>query len=231
MEEPVVVSGSHLMRHPRHQRECGFTLIEVIVSMTILAIIGGAIAAIFSVGFEVLRPGGPQARLLGSHDLMVLEQALGKDGARAACVQTPASDTPYGSCRNGFAKLPDRDCPDGDLCFGWPQISDSSCHVAVYAIGSNTTALRTEYAISSSGSVSVVAASLPLAREVAVDIKVGAVAAVTPSGEAYSWVRTIPVSITTVGVTKGPSETLVLHPIATDPAGSASAITSAGNPC
>jgi prepilin-type N-terminal cleavage/methylation domain-containing protein len=231
MEEPVVVSGSHLMRHPRHQRDCGFTLIEVIVSMTILAIIGGAIAAIFSVGFEVLRPGGPQARLLGSHDLMVLEQALGKDGARAACVQTPASDTPYGSCRNGFAKLPDRDCPDGDLCFGWPQISDSSCHVAVYAIGSNTTALRTEYAISSSGSVSVVAASLPLAREVAVDIKVGAVAAVTPSGEAYSWVRTIPVSITTVGVTKGPSETLVLHPIATDPAGSASAITSAGNPC
>jgi prepilin-type N-terminal cleavage/methylation domain-containing protein len=230
MEEPVVVSGSHLMRHPRHQRECGFTLIEVIVSMAILAIIGGAVAAIFSVGLEVLRPGGPQTRLLGSHDLMVLEQTLGKDGARAACVHTPASDKPYGSCANGFAKLPDRDCPDADLCFGWPQISDSSCHVAVYAIGSNTTALRTEYAVSSSGSVSTVAASV-LAREAAVNIQVGAVVAVTLPGETYSWVRTIPVSITTVGVTKGPSETLVLHPIATDPAGSGSRITSAGSPC
>lgn len=220
------------MRHPRRRHESGFTLIEVIVSMTILAIIGGAIAAIFSVGLEVLRPGGPQARLLGSHDLMVLEQALGKDGARAACVQTPASNTPYGSCRNGFAKLHAAgDCPSADLCFGWPQIADSSCHVAVYAIGSNTTALRTEYAVSSSGSVSTPAASLPLAREVAVNIQVGVVAAVTPPGETYSWVRAIPVSITTVGVTKGPSETLVLHPIATDPAGSASAITSAGNPC
>lgn len=221
------------MRHPGHRHECGFTLIEVIVSMTILAIIGGAIAAIFSVGFEVLRPGGPQARLLGSHDLMVLEQALGKDGARAACVQTPASDTPYGSCRNGFAKLHTdkiNDCPDADLCFGWPQVSDLSCHVAVYAIGSNTTALRTEYSVSSSGSVSKVAASV-LAREGAVNVQVGAVVAVAPPGETYSWVRSIPVSITTVGVAKGPSETLVLHPIATDPAGSASAITSAGNPC
>ena len=227
-----MVSGSHSMRHPRHSHECGFTLVEVIVSMAILAIIGGAVAAIFSVGLEVLRPGGPQTRVLGSHDLMVLEQALGKDGARAACVQTPTAGTPYGSCANGFAKLDAAgDCPSADLCFGWPQVSDASCHVAVYAIGSNTTALRTEYAVSSSGSVSVVAASVPLAREVAANIQVGAVVAVTPPGETYSWVRSIPVSITALGVTNGPSETLVLHPIATDPAGSASAITSAGNPC
>lgn len=208
--------------------ESGFTLIEVLVSIAILAIIGGALAAVFSVGLATLRPGGPQTRLLGAHDLMVLEAALGRDGARAACIQVPGGAR-YGSCVNGFTKV---NCSANDLCFGWPQADspqapESSCHAAVYIAGSSTTATRTEYTVSS-GTVSVVTSDL-LAREEPVSLQVGNVVSPPPPGESYPWVRSLPITITAAGVTKGPSQTLELHPVATDPAGASAAIT--GRPC
>lgn len=223
-----MIDTSTRKRLGRHAEQ-GFTLIEVIVSIAILAVIGGAIAAIFSVGLATLRPGGPQTRLLGAHDLMVLEQKLGQDGARAACIQVHG--VRYGSCANGFNKvIVNGDCPTAALCFGWPQVSDFSCHVAVYSVGTSTNATRVEYTVSSSGTVSVITAEF-LAREEPVSLQAGSVPPWYPAGETYPWIRTLPMTITATGVLRGPSQTLTLHPIATDPNGASAGITSGGNPC
>ncbi len=93
---------------PRRARrsELGLTLIEIIVSMVIMTAIAGVIASIYSIGIKAVSPTGPQARMLGAHDLSILEESLGQDGARASCIQIPGG-TQYGSCD----KVPVTDCP------------------------------------------------------------------------------------------------------------------------
>src|SRR5437660_8874513 len=82
-------------RTGRHRHELGLTLIEMIVSIAVLIIVGGAMAGAFGIGYHVVAKGGPSDRLTGAHDFMVLEQQLGKDGARAACAQVNGG-TVYG---------------------------------------------------------------------------------------------------------------------------------------
>lgn len=137
--------------------EAGFTLIEILVSLTILGLIASAIAGAFSVGIHTVAPGGARDRLAGAGDLAVLEQLLGKDGARATCItaQDPTSGTwtiygmsssPVPTCTSttGYAKVPGCSSsppPSGlVLCIGWVQMGttapaflDSTCHVAVYS--------------------------------------------------------------------------------------------------
>jgi hypothetical protein len=203
----------------------GLTLIELIVSISILAIIGGVVATAFSVGLTILRPGGPQSRLFASDSVMVMEQVLGRDGARASCIQVPPSGTRYGSCSAAHFSLVN--CPAADLCFGWPQVSDQSCHVADYRVGNAVIATRTEYV---AGNL-VPSSSSTLTREAAVTIAVGAPTTITPAGETYAWVRALPVAVTATGVVNPPSQALTLHPVATDPAGASSQITLTGSPC
>lgn len=249
-----MVSGSKSAFRDRRSAERGFTLIELIVSIAILAIISGAIAGVFTVGLRVLSPGGPTARLSGAHNLMVFEQSLGQDAARAACIQAgTAAGTafgPYGSCAdaNGYAEV--AGCSAAALCFGWPDVSDAglspagpSCHVAVYTTSGSQPSLtvtRTEYRASPGAPLATIGTS-PINRPDAgspstntVNVQIGAPGtAAAPGG--YTWVRSLPVTITATGVTSGQfSQLLELHPVATDPAGAAASITSAGaggRPC
>lgn len=212
-----MVTAVRSRRRTSLQRQSGLTLIEVIVSIAILAIIGGVIAGIFGVGLKALGPTGAQARLLGAHDLTVLEQSLGQDAARAACVEVPPGGAghTYGSCSHGFSQAT---CGSTSLCFGWVQVSGPTCHVAVYATGSSISATREEFV----GATSL--GSVPLAREQSVSVTVGAVVTTTPPGESYSWVRSVQVTVAASGIANAPSQTLSLDPVATDPAGAAGAI-------
>ena len=214
-------------KRSRRAGERGFTLIEVIVSLVIVALISGAVAGIFAVSLRILGSGGPQTRLFGSHDLMILEETLGQDGARAACMKI--AGTAYGSCGSGFAKVT---CTSTDLCIGWPQLSGPACHIADYAAGANSAGTRTEYSVSSSGSVTNLGAN-PLARLEHVTITIGTPATVTVASTtpSYTWVRSVSVTITDAGTPNGASQTLTLHPAATDPAGPSAKVTSGGTPC
>ena len=211
-------------RQKRSQQ--GLTLIEVIVSIVILTIIGGVVAAIYGIGLKAVAPTGPQGRLLGAHDLEILEQTLGQDGARAACIQVPPGGTRYGSCSHGFASVAGANCPSGTtLCIGWPVVSDGSCHVAVYTVGSNVTATRAEY------KGGTLLGSVPLARDAPVNMVVGTPVTGTPAGESYNWVKSLPITITSTVGTNPPSQTLTLQPVATDPAGANNALSGGAVPC
>jgi prepilin-type N-terminal cleavage/methylation domain-containing protein len=206
----------------RRTNERGFTLIEAVVSMAILSIVAGTMATVFSVGFHVVAAGGPKDRMTGAHDFMVLEQALGKDAARAACFQVQG--TVYGqtssTCSSSSAYGQVSGCSSALLCIGWPDVGESSCHVAVY-VQSAGIVRRTESRVSGGGVVSVVSGRL---TEDTVIITFGPILLTTaPSG--YRWLRSLPINVKATGVTAGQfSQTLTLHPVATDPDGAASAI-------
>lgn len=219
-----MVTVPWLTRRQRHG-ERGLTLIEVIVSIVILTIIGGVVAAIYGIGLKAVAPSGPQGRLLGAHDLEILEETLGQDGARAACIKLPTGSS-YGSCSHGFATVAGAHCPSGTtLCVGWPVVSESSCHVAVYTVGSNSIGTRAEY------KGTTLLGSVPLARDAPVNIVVGSPVTAVPVGESYSWIRALPITITSTVGTSPPSQTLTLQPVATDPAGANDSLNGGAVPC
>jgi prepilin-type N-terminal cleavage/methylation domain-containing protein len=232
-----MVNGPNMVARHRHARERGLTLIEVIVSLAILAVIAGSIAAAFSVGIRVLARGGPQDRLAGAHDLATLEQVLGRDAARAACIQIQGAATVYGRtsqpsgpCSTGYSKAP-CSAATATFCFAWPQyVSPTwSCHVAVYTTV-NQIITRTEYAVPI-GSTATAISSIPETADT-VTLQVGAVSTITVSDGNYPWLRTLPVNIKATGVSKNPfNQTLALHPVASDPGGSAAEVTTSGSPC
>lgn len=227
----------------RRDLERGFTLIEAVVSMSVLALIAAALGAVYTVALRTIGSGAqsactasggcPSNRLAAAHDVSVFEQLLGQDGARAACIWVPSlGATKYGSCSAGFGKV--TQCSSAAVCFGWPQVSTSACHVAVYSTTGTGTALvvkRTEYAVPVSTGVSAAFFATP--------VTAGTVAVAFPSAsfkatldpDGHMWVRTITAQITPTGITNGQAQTIALHPLSTDPDGGASAITTAGNPC
>src|SRR3989442_10311735 len=83
------------VKPPRRARsdQSGFTLVELLVSVIILALIGVSIAAAFTVGFHVLGNRGDQVALAGSNDVLALEQQLGRDIARADCLAASGQTT------------------------------------------------------------------------------------------------------------------------------------------
>lgn len=219
----------------RHRGERGLTLIELIVSIAILAVIGTVVAAAFSVGLKAVSAHGATDRLAGAHDLMALEQQLGQDGARASCIEvgghvygrtatTCAPSTGYGRVSA---------CTSAVLCIAWPQLSDFACQVAAYTeTGTDPKVIvsRTLYSVASGAANALAAVTVPLTVD-PVRITLGTPDAPTAPG-GYAWIRSLPITIEATGVNLGQfSQTLALHPVATDPDGAAAGITGQGSPC
>jgi prepilin-type N-terminal cleavage/methylation domain-containing protein len=240
------------MRNPRRHYargwpdEHGFTLIEMLVSLALLALIAGVLATVYTVALRALAPGGPTDRLAGANDFMVLEQVLGRDGSRAGCVQVQGG-TVYGQTAStctttgattGFGKVKAL-CSTAVLCFAWPQDSGTSwtCHVAVYMTAGTSpkvTVKRTEYSVALGANSAAPFATVSLTTD-PVNFQVppqsGSLQTATAPG-GYPWVRSLPIKITATGVSNGQfAQTLALHPLATDPDGTSSAITTQGSPC
>jgi prepilin-type N-terminal cleavage/methylation domain-containing protein len=227
----------------RRCRERGFTLIEAVVSISVLALMMAAVAGAYALALRTIgtratstcpaSAGCPTDRLAAAHDVSVFEQLLGQDGARAACIWVPSiGATKYGSCSAGFTKV--TGCSSASVCIGWPQVSTSSCHVAVYSTTGSGTALlvkRTEYSVPVS-----TGASAPF---FATHVTVGTVGLSFPSSgfkttldaDGHPWVSTLTVQVIPTGITNGQVQTVALHPYSTDPDGGASAITTQGSPC
>lgn len=110
------------------------TIVELLVSITILAAIGGALGGAFAAGLHVLAPTGAQARLVGSHDLLAVEQQVSADVARASCIGNGGgSETiPSGGCT--ASAFPHNCGPQPyQLCVAWYSPGDQSCHTVIYA--------------------------------------------------------------------------------------------------
>ena len=220
--------------HRRHVREGGLTLIEMIVALAIVAVMAGSVGAIFSVGLLTLKPNGTTDRLAGANDFMVLEQQLGRDGGRAACIQLPTG-AKYGSCSSGhgygnFLSAPG--CTNS-LCLAWPQLSDGSCQVALYNVGSKVIVSRALYVVNAAGAVSL-SLKVQLTSDHA-DLAVASPLTVAdPSG--HTWPREVDIAFTAEGNGNGGfvtfSKTIALHPVSTDPDGATAAVGSnAVSPC
>jgi hypothetical protein len=226
-------------------------MVETLVSLALLALISGVLATVYTVGLKALAPGGPSARLGGASDFMLLEEALGRDGSRAGCIQiqggtvygqTTSTCTTTGASTTGFGKV-ESSCSTAVLCFAWPQESGApgtptwSCHVAVYAatgVSPKFTIRRTEYSVALGAGSASPAGTVALTTD-PVNLQLppqsgNLQTATAPGG--YSWVRSLPVKITATGVTRGQfTQALALHPVATDPDSTSSAITASGSPC
>jgi type II secretory pathway component PulJ len=91
------------------------TLIELLVSLSILAVVGVGLTAAVDAGLRILGAGGVPDRLRGSADTVAVEQSLATDLARAGCVVTPAAT--LGACPPAMAAF----CPgDTPICVAWP---------------------------------------------------------------------------------------------------------------
>jgi prepilin-type N-terminal cleavage/methylation domain-containing protein len=123
-------------RRSKRSGQLGFTLIEVVVSVAILATIAGSIGAAFAIGFRTLGNGEAQAKLVGDNDVIALEQQIGADVNRAVCLADPndgqtSIPSPNG-CLNSINKSGGSTCGASYvLCLAW-YAPGSSCHTVTY---------------------------------------------------------------------------------------------------
>ena len=146
------------MMRGRRSASLGFTLIEAVIAMAVLVIVVVAVAAAVGVGVRTVGAGGAGDLLAGDHDLIALEQSLGRDIARAECVYDPTHSliTGVGASYCGDSSHADSVNPakpawstcasppaslslPGDaavfLCAAWSQFwegASGTCHVALY---------------------------------------------------------------------------------------------------
>ncbi len=134
---PSAVRGA-TRRRLAHGKEHGFTLVEVLISISLLTLVAASLAGAFGIGIRVLGPTGAQASLRGNNDLMAFEQQIGADVARASCLAAGATLIPSGGCTTFNAALggtPAARCPTQYLlCVGWyAPGSGSPCHELVFS--------------------------------------------------------------------------------------------------
>lgn len=185
-------------RRVRRGNEAGFTLTEVLVSIAVLALIGGAIAGALAIGIRTLQPGGALARLNGSHDLLIFEQKLGADVARADCLATAGASAPVptGGCAVFLTKTASCTASGDVLCIGWYVPGSTTCNVVIYSSDSGGNILRSDLSAATEQHVS----TGPL--------KVTASWTTSPvqPSNAYQWTDSsgVVVSVTQVGATGAP---------------------------
>lgn len=191
------------------------TIIELLVAIAILAAIGGSTAGAFSVGLRVLGPGGAQARLTGSHDLMAFEQQLGADVARAVCLRAPgAPSVPTGGCAASVQKSPTTCVSGYILCLAWfvPTTSSPPCHTVSYTQTATTDVIvRTDVASSTSST-----------RFTTGGLMVPSVSWTTTTINGYQWASQVLLNVTQQGTPGAPtshyaSTTFTLVPLVADP--------------
>jgi prepilin-type N-terminal cleavage/methylation domain-containing protein len=211
--------SGHRARRARRKGSAGLTLIELLVAITILGAIGGALGGAFAVGIRALSPGGAQARLAGSHDLLAFEQQIGADVARADCLAAPGqSPIPTGGCTASV--WPSKCGPSSGylLCVGWYSPGSTTCHTVIYSYiqppGSGKPVderiVRTDLA----GGASVQVTTNPLR------VTQAAWALIPNSG--YEWTNQVTVKVTQSKTLGAPAvnpatATFVLSPLAADP--------------
>jgi hypothetical protein len=202
------------------------TLIELLVTMTILATIAGSIAGAFAIGFRVLNPGAAPAKLTGSNDLIAFEQQIGADINRAVCLASPGPPSqtaiPTGGCANSVQKTPST-CgapfsianPTGYLlCLAWyvPSSPGSGCHTVTYSQMGSGVILRTDNdpadSLRSSSRLGTGALSLAATWTPAVT-----------TTSAYQWTSQVKVALTQQGakVLTPEATTFYLAPLVADP--------------
>jgi prepilin-type N-terminal cleavage/methylation domain-containing protein len=138
-----------MTRRPRSRGgERGFTLVELLVSMALLAIIGTVMGVVFSVGMRaILAPGASHDRLDAASNTITVEQFLTEDVDRATCIYVP-SQPPTSPWHGGCSNMQTGgSCLASSLCLGWPDLATTpdQCDVAIYDFSSSPSQVtRTE---------------------------------------------------------------------------------------
>ena len=201
-----------------HQAERGMTLVEVLVSIALMAILGAALLGAADIGVRSLGRGGAADRSAGAHDFSAFEQQMGEDASQAACIRF--TSTSYGTCSSAVVST----CGSAVVCFAWSQFSDSpaTCRAATYsyASGVGTPVTRSEYAGTMLLTTHHVTAPHPRDAASALGARVVMTAVgpkTTPTGA--SWMTQLRVDLTATGLTQSLTDTIYLSPFTADPGG------------
>ena len=204
---------------PRHRGAAGLTLVELLVAITVLAMIGSALGGAFAIGLRALGPGGTQERLAGNHDLLAFEQQISADVARADCLAAPGQTAiPTGGCGASVQRAPSTCGTAYLLCMAWYQPGSASCHTVVYSLQRDQTLLRTDIAFA--GGTPTTGSSIRVSIN-PVRVKATWTARVTTTAS-YQWTDAVSVKVTQRGAPGAPlanpaTATFVVIPLAVDP--------------